>query len=81
MLSRRNFLNSTLGAGVAFATQGSHHAAAQPAQRRMIVDAQVHLWKASTPDRPWVPGARPQLPEPFTIERLVAPVIDHDGDF
>ena len=22
----------------------------------MIVDAQVHLWKANTPDRPWLPN-------------------------
>ena len=45
---------------------------------RMIVDSQVHLWKASTPERPWAPGARPQLPEPFTIERLV-PMMDEAG--
>jgi predicted TIM-barrel fold metal-dependent hydrolase len=38
----------------------------------MIVDAQVHLWKANSPDWPWKPGARPQLPEPFTIERALA---------
>ena len=38
---------------------------------RTIVDAQVHLWKAESPDWPWVPGRKPQLPEPFTIERLV----------
>jgi predicted TIM-barrel fold metal-dependent hydrolase len=78
MLSRRNFLHGTLGAGVTLATQAARPAAAQPGQRRTIVDAQVHLWKASTPDRPWVPGARPQLPEPFTIERLV-PMMDEAG--
>jgi predicted TIM-barrel fold metal-dependent hydrolase len=38
----------------------------------MIVDAQVHLWKAESPDWPWVPGRKPQLPEPFTIEKLLA---------
>jgi predicted TIM-barrel fold metal-dependent hydrolase len=38
---------------------------------RTIVDAQVHLWKAESPDWPWVPGRKPQLPEPFTIERLL----------
>ena len=75
MLSRREFLKSTLGTGVALATGFSQEAAAQPARRRLIVDAQVHMWKASTPDRPWVPGAKPQLPEPFTIERLV-PMMD-----
>ena len=78
MLSRRNFLRKTLGAGLALATQGCQQIAGQPAGRRLIVDSQVHLWKASTPDRPWVPGARPQLPEPFTIERLV-PMMDEAG--
>ena len=37
----------------------------------MIVDSQVHLWKAETPDWRWVPGRVAQLPEPFTIEKLV----------
>ncbi len=45
---------------------------------RMIVDSQVHLWKAESPDWPWVPGRKPQLPEPFTIERLV-PLMDEAG--
>ncbi len=44
----------------------------------MIVDAQVHLWKANTPDRPWLPGRVAQLPEPFTIEQLV-PMMDEAG--
>ncbi len=78
MMSRRDFLNGTVGAGLALATQGAHPAAAQSAPRRVIVDAQVHLWKASTPERPWVAGARPQLPEPFTIERLV-PMMNEAG--
>jgi predicted TIM-barrel fold metal-dependent hydrolase len=46
--------------------------------KRMIVDSQVHLWKAQTPDWPWVPGRVAQLPEPFTIERLV-PMMDEAG--
>src|SRR5262249_49031573 len=49
-----------------------------PAERRLIVDAQVHLWKAESPDWQWVPGLKPQLPEPFTIERLV-PMMDEAG--
>jgi predicted TIM-barrel fold metal-dependent hydrolase len=79
MLSRRSFLNSTLGvsANVLVPVQASRRAAAQPA-RRMIVDAQVHLWKAESPDWQWVPGLKPQLPEPFTIERLV-PMMDEAG--
>jgi predicted TIM-barrel fold metal-dependent hydrolase len=47
-------------------------------RRRLIVDAHVHMWPANTPERPWVPGTRPQLPEPFTIERVV-PMIDEAG--
>ena len=77
MTSRRRFIGSTLGAGLALATQGCQQMAAQPT-RRQIVDAQIHLWKASTPERPWVAGAKPQLPEPFTIERLV-PMMDEAG--
>jgi predicted TIM-barrel fold metal-dependent hydrolase len=45
---------------------------------RMIVDAQVHLWKAESPDWPWVQGRKPQLPEPFTIEKLVS-LMDEAG--
>ena len=45
---------------------------------RAITDAQAHLWKAESPDWPWVPGRKPQLPEPFTIERLLA-LMDEGG--
>jgi predicted TIM-barrel fold metal-dependent hydrolase len=45
---------------------------------RMIVDSQVHLWKAESDDWKWVPGRKPQLPEPFTIEKLV-PLMDEAG--
>jgi predicted TIM-barrel fold metal-dependent hydrolase len=76
MLSRRNFLQTT--AGVALAAPGMHSAIAQGTRRRTIVDAQVHLWKAESDDWKWVPGAVPQLPEPFTIEKLV-PMMDEAG--
>ena len=78
MLSRRSFLKSTLGAGLALATHGCQQMVAQPVRRRTIVDSQVHLWKAESADWPWVPGAKPQLPEPFTIEKLV-PMMDEAG--
>jgi predicted TIM-barrel fold metal-dependent hydrolase len=76
VLTRRNFLNGPL-AGLALAAQSARPAVAQ-ARRRTIVDSQIHMWKASTPERPWVPGTRPQLPEPMTIERVV-PMIDEAG--
>jgi predicted TIM-barrel fold metal-dependent hydrolase len=44
----------------------------------MVVDAQVHVWKANTPDRPWLPNRVAQLPEPFTIEKLVS-TLDEGG--
>lgn len=45
---------------------------------RLIVDAHVHMWPPSTPERPWAPGTKAQLPEPFTIERVV-PLMDEAG--
>jgi predicted TIM-barrel fold metal-dependent hydrolase len=77
MLTRRSFLDGTFAAGLALAAQPAAAQIVRP-QRRIIVDSQIHMWKASTPDRPWVPGTRPQLPEPMTIERVV-PMIDEAG--
>ena len=79
MLSRRRFLKDSAAAGLALATPTSQQAFSQAARpRRIIVDAQIHMWPASTPERPWVPGATPQIPEPMTIERVV-PMIDEAG--
>jgi predicted TIM-barrel fold metal-dependent hydrolase len=76
MLSRRQLLIGTAASGAALAM---HQAAPiQAQQKRLIVDSQIHLWPANTPERPWVPGAKPQLPEPFTFERLV-PMMDEAG--
>lgn len=74
MFTRRKFIGTTLGAGVALATGC---ATTEPG-KRTIVDSQVHLWKASSPDYTWNPGAKPQLPEPFTIERAL-PMMDEAG--
>jgi predicted TIM-barrel fold metal-dependent hydrolase len=71
MHSRRQFLAGA--AAAVFATP----ALAQP-KKRLIVDAQIHMWPANTPERPWVAGQKPQLPEPFTIERVV-PMMDKAG--
>jgi predicted TIM-barrel fold metal-dependent hydrolase len=77
MLSRRSVFR---GLGGALALSSLHPATSQtpPSARRIIVDSQIHMWPANRPDRPWVPGTRPQLPEPFTIERVV-PMIDEAG--
>jgi predicted TIM-barrel fold metal-dependent hydrolase len=39
----------------------------------MIVDSQVHIWAADTPQRPWPPGqaARAHQPVPLTAEALL----------
>jgi len=63
MFTRRKFLGTTFGAGAALAVGGC---ATQSTGKRIIVDSQVHLWKANGPDYPWNAGAKPQLPEPFT---------------
>jgi predicted TIM-barrel fold metal-dependent hydrolase len=77
MVTRRKFIGRTLVAGAALATS-AQQVRPQPASKRMIVDAQVHFWKANSPDWPWNPGAKPQLPEPFTIERAL-PMMDEAG--
>ena len=40
----------------------------------LIVDAQVHIWGADTPDRPWPPGRahQAQKPYPVTAEMVLA---------
>jgi predicted TIM-barrel fold metal-dependent hydrolase len=77
MLTRRKFLGTTLVASTALAT-GAQQARPQPASKGTIVDAQVHFWKANSPDWPWDPGVAPQLPEPFTVERAL-PMMDEAG--
>jgi len=75
------FLGATIVAGSyagAALASGVQLALPQPARNRTIVDAQVHFWKANSPDYPWNPGAQPQLPEPFTIERAL-PLMDEAG--
>ena len=76
MVTRRRFMGSALGAGAVLATQGCM--TTPSLGKRMIVDAQIHLWKAPAPDWQWVPGMKPQMPEPFTIEKLV-PMMDEAG--
>ncbi len=74
MMSRRQFGTSVLAAGVAVASQR----ATALVSGRVIVDAQVHLWKAESDDWKWVPGMKPQMPEPFTVEKLL-PLMNEAG--
>jgi predicted TIM-barrel fold metal-dependent hydrolase len=83
MLSRRDFLNDALGAGAGLALVGPQSAVAQaparqPGPHRLIVDSQVHQWKAQAPDRPWPPGRVAQLPEPFGYDKLL-PMMNEAG--
>lgn len=35
----------------------------------LIVDAQVHIWGADTPDRPWPPGRAAQAQKPYPVTK------------
>src|SRR5262245_48563702 len=73
MLTRRELTAAALSVGAAASLNKTF---AQT--RRTLVDAQVHLWKAESEDWKWVPGLKPQMPDPFTIEKLV-PLMDEAG--
>ncbi len=77
MIDRRPFHTGVIGAAAALAAPDLSLAQISPA-KRLVVDSQIHLWKADTPDRPWTKGSRAQLPEPMTIERVV-PIMDAGG--
>lgn len=66
-----------LGAGTALTLAG-RASSSPPAGKRLIVDAQIHLWGPNSPSLPWVPNVPPQMPEPFTIERAL-PLMDEAG--
>ena len=76
MISRRRFIEGAAGAGAALAI--AEPARAQSPARRQVVDAQAHLWLPESPTRPWNAGMHPQLPEPFTVERML-PLMDEAG--
>ena len=50
----------------------------------LVADSQIHLWKAETPDRPWLKGARERMTkqghqlEPYLIEHAI-PDMDAAG--
>jgi hypothetical protein len=38
----------------------------------LIVDAQIHLWAADTPDRPWPPGGAQRAQQPYPVSKDMA---------
>ncbi|MBI2761956.1 MAG: amidohydrolase, partial [Chloroflexi bacterium] len=34
-----------------------------------IVDSQVHIWGADTPERPWQPGRASEAQKPYPIDK------------
>jgi predicted TIM-barrel fold metal-dependent hydrolase len=36
----------------------------------LIIDSGLHIWRAPTPERPWMPGRTAHLPEPISYESL-----------
>jgi hypothetical protein len=73
MLSHRDVLAAPAGAGLAWASQASAPARAQRG-RRIIVDSQVHIWPADSPERLWPADGIGQahIPRPFTYYELSA---------
>ena len=75
MLSRRDVLTTTIaaGAGLAMASHASEPAEAR-FEGRTIVDGQVHIWLASTPERPWPADGigQAQIARPFSYYELLA---------
>ena len=78
MTTRRRFIGTTLGTGALAATGCQSTGSSGNTGKRQIVDAQIHLWQAPSAEWPWVPGMKPQMPEPFSIEKLV-PMMDAAG--
>ncbi len=38
----------------------------------LIADAQIHLWAADTPDRPWPPGGAQRAHRPYAVSKDMA---------
>ena len=74
MLSRRAVLTTAVAAGASVTMAAPASGPAKAQSRRIIVDAQVHLWLAHTPERPWPADGIGQahIPRPFTYYELLA---------
>ena len=74
MISRRDVLTTTLAAGAGLAMASPSEPARAQRAGRIIVDAQVHIWQADTPARPWPADGIGQahIPRPFSYYELLA---------
>jgi len=46
----------------------------------LIVDAQIHLWAAETPERPWPPGQAARAHQPYAVTpEVILPKMDEAG--
>jgi predicted TIM-barrel fold metal-dependent hydrolase len=82
MLSRRNVLTSAVAAGAGLTMASPRRVLAAPGCEpvrpqlgsRIIVDSQVHIWLADTPERPWPADGVGQahIPRPFSYYELLA---------
>jgi predicted TIM-barrel fold metal-dependent hydrolase len=80
MTTRRDFATGVIGAGLAVTLPGARATKAQtPApRRRLIVDGQVHLYRAESLDNKFDPEAsKPPIPQ-FLVEQLI-PLMDEGG--
>src|SRR6266487_4078536 len=46
-----------------------HHRNLERSHRMHVVDSQVHIWGADTPDRPWPPGRAHQAQKPYPVTK------------
>src|SRR6185295_9682826 len=57
------------------------HATSKGVKAMLIVDSQVHIWAASTPERPW--PARPAVPHrtiPYSADDLIKDMVEGGVD-
>jgi predicted TIM-barrel fold metal-dependent hydrolase len=78
MISRRQVVAATLSAGTGLILPGCNSVGVSSKGKRLIVDSQLHMWTANTPDLPWIPGFTPQLPDLMTTERVI-PMMQEAG--
>ena len=75
-MDRRKFILGTGSVTLAGVAPSGPSFGQTPQRKRTIVDAQIHMWRPNSAEKPWVPGTRPQIWEPMSIERVIAMIDD-----